>query len=150
AILARGGNAVDAAIACAAALTVVEPTCNGVGGDAFGLIWDGQKLHGLNGSGRSARACTRELFRELELDHIPNRGWLPVTVPGQPAAWADMHRKFGRLPFEALFEPAIEYAEQGFAVAPITAQRWSAAARIYGSSALPEPCVRAWGKTFTH
>src|SRR6185312_109474 len=92
-ILQRGGNAVDAAIAAATTLTVTEPTANGIGGDAFALIWDGRKLHGLNGSGRAPATHSRELFGSQGLDHIPARGWLPVTVPGAPAAWRDMHRR---------------------------------------------------------
>ena len=147
-VLFRGGNAVDAAIATAAALTVVEPTCNGVGGDAFAMVWDGKKLHGLNGSGRASRSTTPELFRSRGLDHIPMRGWLPVTVPGVPAAWADLHRRFGRLPFEAVLEPAIEYAERGFAVGPLTAQRWQAAALTYAKGGADEPATRAFGETF--
>lgn len=148
-VLERGGNAVDAAIAAAAALTVLEPTCNGVGGDALALIWDGGRLHGLNGSGRAPAAHTRELFAGLGLDHVPPRGWLPVTVPGAPAAWAEMHRRFGRMPFEPLFEAAIHYATHGFPVSPITAQRWQAAAAIHAASAGDDPSVRGWRETFT-
>jgi gamma-glutamyltranspeptidase/glutathione hydrolase len=148
-ILERGGNAVDAAIATALALVVVEPTCNGVGGDAFALIWDGARLHGLNGSGRAPAAHTPELFASLGLGHVPPRGWLPVTVPGAPAAWRDVHRRFGRLPFELLFEPAIEYAVQGFPLSPVTAQRWRLAAAIHAATAGDDPAVRAWPETFT-
>lgn len=148
-MLQRGGNAVDAAIATAIALTVVEPTCNGVGGDAFALIWDGSQLHGLNGSGRALRAHDRALFAKQGLEHVPPRGWLPVTVPGQPAAWADAHKRFGRLPFEALFEPAIEYAAHGFPVAPVTAQRWELAAAIYAAGHGNDAALRPWRDTFT-
>jgi gamma-glutamyltranspeptidase/glutathione hydrolase len=148
-MLQQGGNAADAAIATAIALTVVEPTCNGLGGDAFGLIWDGAKLHGLNGSGRALNAHERSLFTKLGLEHVPPRGWLPVTVPGQPAAWADMHGRFGKLPFEALFEPAIEYATNGFPVAPVTAQRWRLAAELYAAGHGNDPALRGWRDTFT-
>lgn len=148
-ILQQGGNAVDAAIATAAALTVVEPTCNGVGGDAFALVWDGSELHALNGSGRALAAHTPDLFSKLGHNRIPQRGWLPVTVPGAPAAWGDLHRRFGRLPFEALFEPAISYAEEGFAVAPVTALRWASAAQIYATEADSSPELQAWRQTFT-
>src|ERR687885_2238732 len=105
-MLQRGGNAVDAAIATAIALTVVEPTSNGIGADAFALVWDGRKLHGLNGSGRAPATHTPQLFRDRGLDAVPARGWLPVTVPGAPATWRDLHAKFGKLPFEELFETA--------------------------------------------
>jgi gamma-glutamyltranspeptidase/glutathione hydrolase len=149
-ILERGGNAVDAAIATAAALTVVEPTCNGVGGDAFALVWDGTRLHGLNGSGRALSAHVPKLFRDLGHSHVPPRGWLPVTVPGVPAAWSDLHRRFGRLPFEAVFEPAIEYARDGFPVAPITAMRWHSSASIYTSGPVDDPALGAFRDTFTN
>src|SRR5918911_4917182 len=85
-MLQRGGNAVDAAIATAVALTVVEPTSNGIGADAFALVWDGTALHGLNGSGRSPATHTPALFARLGLRELPATGWLPVTVPGAPAA----------------------------------------------------------------
>src|SRR5439155_572696 len=102
AVLAAGGNAVDAAIAAAAVLTVVEPTMNGIGSDAFALVWDGQRLHGLNGSGRAPAAHSLEAVRAAGHSELPARGWLPVTVPGAPAAWRDLHARFGRLPFADL------------------------------------------------
>ena len=123
-MLLKGGNAVDAALATAITLTVVEPWVNGIGSDAFGLIWDGDKLHGLNGSGRSPAAFSPELFAKAGLDEMPANGWMTVTVPGAPAAWRDLHDRFGRLPFEDLFEPGIDYAENGIALAPETAYRW--------------------------
>ena len=125
ATLRRGGNAADAAVATAATLTVVEPTSNGIGSDAFALVWDGTRLHGLNGSGRSPKALTGDLLRSKRLAAVPTQGWLPVTVPGAPAAWRDLHAKFGRLPFESLFEAAISYAEDGFPVGPVTAWHWA-------------------------
>ena len=85
-MLQQGGNAVDAAIATAATLTVVEPTSNGIGSDAFALVWDGTGLHGLNGSGRAPAALTLDVFRRLGLEQMPAHGWLPLTVPGAPAA----------------------------------------------------------------
>lgn len=145
-ILLRGGNAVDAAIATAVALTVLEPTSNGIGSDAFALVWDGARLHGLNGSGRAPATHTPELFARLGLTEMPAWGWLPVTVPGAPAAWRDLHALFGALPFAALFEPAIAYAEQGFPVSPITAQGWARAASVYATMAEPE--FAAWLPTF--
>src|SRR5215217_1336380 len=97
AILQRGGNAVDAAIATAIALTVVEPTSNGIGGDLFALVWDGTRLHGLNGSGRAPAALTPDVVRRQGHDAMPPHGWLPVTVPGAPAGWRDLHERFGKL-----------------------------------------------------
>src|SRR5438874_2785787 len=106
-MLLAGGNAADAAVATAAALTVVEPTSNGIGSDAFALVWDGARLHGLNGSGRAPATHTPALFARLGLSEVPAFGWLPVTVPGAPAAWRDLHARFGALPFATLCEPAI-------------------------------------------
>ncbi len=145
--LRAGGNAVDAAIAMAACLTVVEPTSNGIGGDAFALIWDGQKLHGLNASGRAPQGLTPQLLESKGHASMPQRGWLTVTVPGAPAAWRDAHAKFGRLPFERLFDDAIHYAEHGFAVSPMVSKFWGSAARAYSS--LPGEEFKPWFETFT-
>jgi gamma-glutamyltranspeptidase/glutathione hydrolase len=147
--LQRGGNAVDAAIATAAALTVVEPTCNGVGGDAFAMVWDGGDLHAINGSGRALSAHTPDLFAALGQERVPMRGWLPVTVPGAPAAWRDLHQRFGRLPFEVLFEPAVEYATEGFPVGPVTAMRWATSADIHAAEAGLDPALKPWREAFT-
>jgi gamma-glutamyltranspeptidase / glutathione hydrolase len=121
-MLLKGGNAVDAALATAICLTVVEPTSNGIGSDAFCILWDGQKLHGLNASGRSPKALTPERFAGRS--EMPMDGWDSVTVPGCVSAWVALSEKFGRLPFERLFEPAIGYARDGFLVSPITAASW--------------------------
>ena len=123
-----GGNAVDAAIASAIALTVVEPTSNGIGGDAFALVWDG-KVWGINGSGKSPQHWTQDDFAGLE--SIPQLGWLTVTVPGAVALWRSLWEKWGKLPFEQLFAPAIRLSEQGFAVSPLTALAWQGAEKIY-------------------
>ena len=146
-MLRRGGNAIDAAVATAIALTVVEPTSNGIGSDAFALVWDGDRLHGLNASGRSPTALTLDHFRDRGLTAVPTRGWLPVTVPGAPAAWRDLHARFGKLPFAALFEPAITYAEEGFPVGPVTAQGWGATARAWAEQ-LTGPEFQPWFATF--
>ncbi len=146
AILQRGGSAVDAALATAIALTVVEPTSNGIGGDAFALVWDGVKLHGLNGSGRSPMALDRDVVRQQGHTTMPARGWLTVTVPGAPAAWRDLHRRFGKLPFATLFEPATWYAEQGYPVSPVLASMWRSAEQAYRG--LPEPQFAGWAPTF--
>ena len=117
-MLKQGGNAVDAALATAISLVVLEPTSNGLGSDAFALIWTKGKLHGLNGSGWSPQGLTWEDLHDKGCAAVPHRGWTPVMVPGAPAAWAEIHEQFGKLPFEALFEPAIYYAEHGYAVMP--------------------------------
>src|SRR5437016_352712 len=107
-MLRRGGNAVDAALAAAITLTVVEPNNNGIGSDAFAIVFDGQKLHGINGSGRSPRGLSVEKFDGLA--EMPVLGWDPVTVPGAVDVWATLSKRFGKLPFGDLFEPAIRYA----------------------------------------
>ncbi len=128
-MLYDGGNAVDAAIAAAITLAVVEPTSNGIGSDAFAVIWDGERLHGINGSGRAPLAWTTERFAHL--DKMPLRGWDTVTVPGAVSVWTALSNKFGRLDFKTLFGPAIRYARDGFPVSPITARRWEQAAVIF-------------------
>lgn len=124
-MLAQGGNAVDAALATAIALTVVEPTGNGIGSDAFAILWDGSALHGLNASGRSPATWDAARFEGFK--QMPFRGWETVTVPGAVSAWVTLSERFGKLPFAALFEPAIRYAEQGFPVTPVIAFLWERA-----------------------
>jgi len=126
-MLARGGNAVDAALAAAMTLTVVEPTGNGLGSDAFAIVWDGERLHGLNASGRSPRAWTPERFAGRSA--MPERGWDSVTVPGAVSGWVALHERFGSLPLEQLAEPAIRYAREGFPVSPIIARLWALGVR---------------------
>lgn len=121
-MLHAGGNALDAALAAAITLVVVEPTGNGLGSDAFCILWDGHELHGLNASGRSPAGWSPDRFAHL--DRMPERGWETVTVPGAVAAWRDLSKRFGKLPFEKLFEPAIDYAEAGFLVSPTIAEQW--------------------------
>ena len=133
-MLQRGGNAVDAALAAAITLTVVEPTMNGIGSDAFAIVWDGAQLHGLNASGRSPQAWSPARYAGMET--MPQRGWGAVTVPGAVSAWVALWRRFGRLPFAELFAPAIHYAERGFFVAPVTAQSWRRAPQLF--AAFPE------------
>jgi gamma-glutamyltranspeptidase / glutathione hydrolase len=127
AAFARGGNAVDAVLAAAITLTVVEPVMNGIGGDAFAILWDGQKLHGMNGCGHSPAAWSLERFKGLKA--MPQRGWETVTVPGQVAAWADLSARFGNLPFEDLFIDAIRHAMDGFPVSPVIARQWDLSAK---------------------
>jgi gamma-glutamyltranspeptidase / glutathione hydrolase len=135
-MLQEGGNAVDAAVAAAITLTVVEPTGNGVGSDAFAQVWDGTQLQGINGSGRSPAAWSAEHFSRYE--SMPLLGWDAVTVPGAVSVWAALSRRFGVLPFATLFRTAIEYARQGFPVAPITAHRWRETAATFRE--FPEFC----------
>jgi gamma-glutamyltranspeptidase/glutathione hydrolase len=127
-MLLAGGNAVDAALAAAIALTVVEPTGNGLGSDAFVILWDGRSLHGLNASGRSPTGWNPERFAGLEA--MPQRGWESVTVPGAVSAWVELSSRFGRLPFETLFEPAIGYAREGYHVSPLIARLWKSEAAL--------------------
>jgi gamma-glutamyltranspeptidase/glutathione hydrolase len=124
-----GGNAVDAAIAAAAALTIVEPVSNGLGSDSFCLIWDGKELHGLNASGRAPQAWTPEYFKRKHPGSIapPKRGMDSVTVPGAVASWAALSERFGKLPFAELMQPAIEIAERGYLLSPVVQQKWEAA-----------------------
>ncbi len=146
-MLLQGGSAVDAAIATATTLTVVEPWVNGIGSDAFAIVWDGQKLHGLNGSGRAPATHTPQLFASLGHERVPARGWLPVTVPGAPAAWRDLHAKFGKLPFEKLFEPAVEYARDGFPLGPETGLVWGETQLRYAETNTSAE-FRGWFETF--
>jgi len=121
-VLRDGGNAVDAAVATAITLTVVEPNMNGIGSDAFAILWDGKRLHGLNASGRSPRAWSPERFAKY--NEMPTLGWDAITVPGAVSSWVALSEKFGKLPFERLFEAAIHYAEQGFQLGPKTGYYW--------------------------
>jgi gamma-glutamyltranspeptidase/glutathione hydrolase len=129
-MLAEGGSAVDAALATAIALTVVEPVSNGIGSDAFAIVWDGRQLHGLNASGRSPAAWTPEYFGD---NGVPALGWNSVTVPGAVSAWVELHAKFGRLPFERLFDAAIGYARSGYLVSPMVAAQWAAQVPLFAS-----------------
>ena len=130
AMLRAGGNAVDAAIAAAMALTVVEPTGCGIGSDAFAIVWDGKELHGLNASGRAPAAWTPDYFARL--GGIPEKGWNAVTVPGAVSAWVALSKRLGRLPFARLAQPAIDYARHGFPVSPTIARLWELGAARLG------------------
>ena len=129
-MLLQGGNAVDAAIAAAMALTVVEPSGCGIGSDGFAILWDGKELHGLNASGRSPAAWTPEYFEKL--GGIPETGWNAVTVPGAVSGWVALSKRFGKLPFAKLAEPAIAYARHGFPVSPTIARLWELGANKLG------------------
>lgn len=132
-MLLKGGSAVDAVIAAAAAITLVEPVSCGLGGDAFAIVWDGKTLQGLNASGFAPKAWDIDYFKKKYgvdvngLAKAPKRGVDAITVPGVVAGWAALHERYGKLPFAALMEPAIEIAERGYAVPPVVAQKWAAA-----------------------
>lgn len=130
-VLKKGGNAIDAALATAACLTVVEPCSCGIGGDAFALIWYEGKLYGLNASGPAPRAISLAAVRRAGYEKMPLFGWLPVTVPGVPAAWAALSRRFGRLPLSELVEPAAVYGEEGYPVSPTVSRYWQRAYNRY-------------------
>ncbi|MEL7646843.1 MAG: gamma-glutamyltransferase family protein [Sedimentibacter sp.] len=146
-ILKKGGNAVDAAIATAACLTVVEPTSNGIGSDAFALVWFKDKLHGLNSSGYSPYGISIEKLKERGCTEIPKYGVIPVNVPGAPAAWAELSKKFGRLSLEEVLKPAIGYARNGFAVSVTVKNAWDRACDIYSREKGEE--FKHWFETFT-
>ncbi len=145
-IMKKGGNAIDAAIATAAALTVLEPTSNGIGGDAFALVWVKGELHGLNASGPSPELLTAEAVKNLGFDQMPKLGVVPITVPGAPAAWAELSKKFGKLTLLETLEPAIRYAEEGYPLTPILGKFWHKAYEAYNKQQGKE--FEEWFKTF--
>ena len=153
AMLLRGGNAVDAALATAIALTVVEPCSNGIGSDLFAILWDGGELVGLNASGRAPAAVTAA--RYAGQDSVPQRGWEPVTIPGAVSGWAALSQRFGALPFADLFAPAIRYARDGYPVSPIVAGKWELAASVlphdlgFAETFLPRGRAPRPGETFS-
>jgi gamma-glutamyltranspeptidase/glutathione hydrolase len=133
AMLQRGGNAIDAAIATAAAMTICEPCSNGLGSDLFCIFWDGMRLHGLNASGCAPAAWTPQYFERKHGGLAmapPKRGWDSVTVPGAVAGWVALHERAGSLPFAELLEPAIRIAERGYAVPVTVQQKWANAAAL--------------------
>ena len=132
-MLQKGGNAVDAILAAAITLTVVEPCNNGIGSDAFAQVFDGDRLHGYTGSGRSPSAWSPSRFERYE--EMPTQGWDTVTVPGAVQTWVDLHERFGVAPFDALFESAIEYADKGFHVGHKTAPLWQRSAEVFSEFA---------------
>ena len=129
-VLKDGGNAIDAAIAANAALGLMEPTGNGIGGDLYAIIWHAKsaKLYGLNASGRSPQSLTLEKLKNelsvLKRDDIPPYGMLPISVPGTVDGWFEMHDKFGKMPMKNILKPAINYANNGFPVSELIAYYW--------------------------
>ncbi|RXT03732.1 gamma-glutamyltransferase family protein [Ammoniphilus sp. CFH 90114] len=146
-ILKKGGNAIDAAIATAACLTVVEPTSNGIGGDAFALVWTKGKLHGLNASGPAPKSISIEAVKDRGYDVMPQYGFIPVTVPGAPSAWAALSERFGKLPLTEVLRPAIEYAEQGYAITPTLSYHLDVAYHQFKKNAQGDEFT-TWFETF--
>ncbi len=148
-MMLKGGNAVDAAIAAAAAMTITEPVSNGLGSDAFCILWDGNKLHGLNASGPAPQAWTPEYFHNKyghDAVNPPKRGWDSVTVPGAVGAWAAMSERFGKLPFADLMEHAIEIAERGYLMPVVVQQKWDAATPLLQSLPGFAESFLPWGR----
>ena len=136
AVLRQGGNAVDAAVATAAAMTVCEPTGNGLGSDAFCILWDGQQLHGLNASGPAPQGWSSAYFQRkygAGASSPPLRGIDSVTVPGAVGAWAALHARFGHLPFDQVLAPAVDLAENGYLVPVVMQPKWAAGAAELGA-----------------
>ncbi|MBO4881200.1 MAG: gamma-glutamyltransferase family protein [Firmicutes bacterium] len=150
--LRKGGNAMDAAVAAAAALTVVKPTSNGLGSDAFALIWSEkeQKLFGLNSSGRAPMLATIEAVLasgKAKGGKMPRDGWIPVTVPGAPKAWSEVVRRFGRLTLAEDLAPAVRYARDGYPCPANLSAMWKDSFRVYEPYA-DDPAFAAWFETF--
>ncbi len=151
--LRAGGNAVDAAVAAAAALTVCEPTANGLGSDAFAIVWSArdQKLYGLNSSGPAPMSASAEKILSDGKDDqgkMPRLGWTPVTVPGAVKAWKELTGRLGKRTLAQNLSPAVHFAQDGYALSPNIASNWQGAFAAYRKS-LTEPCFKAWFDTFT-
>lgn len=147
-ILKRGGNAIDAAVAAAACLTVVEPCSNGIGGDAFAIVWNEGKLYGLNSTGPAPKLLNAKMLYDMGHKEMPTYGWEPVTVPGIPAAWSALSGRFGRLSLSDTVMQAVSYASEGFPVSPVVAQGWGRAAQVYKNK-LGKDLAKHWYDTFT-
>ncbi|TFY99432.1 gamma-glutamyltransferase family protein [Ramlibacter henchirensis] len=148
-ILWQGGNAVDAAIAAAAAMTVCEPVSNGIGSDAFAILWDGKQLHGLNGSGRAPATWTPAYFKKKHGDGAktpPKRGPDSITVPGAVGSWVALSERFGKLPFGDVLAPAIEIAERGYLLPIVVQQKWEAAIPELGRNPGFAQAFLPWGR----
>jgi gamma-glutamyltranspeptidase / glutathione hydrolase len=146
----KGGNAVDAAIAAAAAMTICEPVSNGLGSDAFAIVWDGKALHGLNSSGPAPASWTVEHFvRKYGPDatNPPKRGFDSVTVPGAVASWVALSERFGKLPFADLLEPAIDIAERGYLLPVVVQRQWVAAIPELGHMPGFAESFLPWGRS---
>lgn len=151
-VLKAGGNAMDAAVAMAAGMPLFEPTGNGLGSDAFSLVWveKEKKLYGLNASGTAPAALSADVVRGLGFTEMPRAGWLPTMVPGAPAGWAELNRRFGTKPFTELFAPAIAYARQGVPVPVNVARQWAKDSQRIRRAMEADPAPHTyWWKSFT-
>ena len=150
-VMKAGGNAVDAAVAMAAAMPLLEPTSNGLGSDCFALVWveAEKKLYGLNASGVAPAALSAALVRELGHQTMPQAGWIPTMVPGAPAGWAELNRRFGTKPLPQLFAPAISAAREGVPVQVNLEPMWEEDARRIAAAMVRDPSPHAyWWERF--
>ncbi|MGN1344222.1 MAG: gamma-glutamyltransferase family protein [Traorella sp.] len=149
-ILKKGGNAVDAAIATAACLTVVEPTANGIGSDAFAIVWMKDKMYGLNSTGYAPKNISAEKVKEKSPNgKMPTHGWTPVTIPGAPKAWAELSKRFGKLTLEECLEPAIRYASEGYPLSPMLAKMFRQATHEFNEKFKDKTEFNEWFRVFT-
>ena len=150
-MLKKGGNAIDAAIATAAALTVVEPTANGLGSDAFSLFYTNGKLHGMNASGYSPKNISLQAVKEKTTDgKMPKYGWPAVMVPGAVKGWVELSRNYGKLSLKEVLQPAISYAENGYPLSGVLALMWNRAINRYQQLFQEDQAYQEWFKTFTN
>ena len=150
-VMKAGGNAMDAAVAMAAAMPLLEPTSNGLGSDCFALVWveAEKKLYGLNASGVAPAALSAAMVREMGHQAMPKAGWIPTMVPGAPAGWAELNRRFGTKPLAQLFAPAISAAREGVPVQVNLEPMWEADARRIASAMEQDPAPHAyWWERF--
>ena len=151
-IMKAGGNAMDAAIAMATVMPLVEPTSNGLGSDCFALVWSARdnRLFGLNGSGVAPMALSARKVREAGYSSMPKDGWIPAMVPGAPSGWAELRRRFGTKSMAELMAPAIQYAREGFCVPVNVARLWKGGVDRFAAAARKEPEVFGpWMDYFT-
>ena len=151
-VMKAGGSAVDAAVAMAAAMPLLEPTSNGLGSDCFALVWmeKEKKLYGLNASGTAPAALSAERVRALGFSEMPKAGWIPTLVPGAPAGWAELNRRFGTNPLPELFAPAIRSAREGVPVAVNLEPMWAEDSQRIGRAMAENPAPHAyWWEKFT-
>ena len=149
-IMRKGGNAIDAAVATAAALTVVEPTANGLGSDAFALVWVKDELYGLNASGYSPKNIDLQTVKAKSPDGLmPRYGWTPIMVPGAVKGWSRLLERFGKLSLKEVLEPAIRYAEEGYPLSPVLSKMWERATDIYTKRFKDQKEYDEWFRVFT-